>query len=179
MADLFVKQTALATDVTFQSRVRAAMFIALVATQGEAVGGMSSTVYQKRQTFAEKALANATAYVERFSWATATNSNVGAVITNPVAIASSTAVNPAVVTTGAVHGLTSGDTVVIVGHATNTSLNGGWIATVLTTTTFSIPVLGIAAGSATGTATRQPTDVDIQVTVNGLISDFAGVTVLD
>jgi hypothetical protein len=179
MADLFVKQTALAGDVTFQSRVRAAMFIALIATQGEAQGGMTNPTYLKRQAFAEKALANATAYVERFAWATATNSNVGAVITNPVAITSSTAVNPCVVTTTAVHGFTTGDTVVIAGHVANTAINGGWIATVLTTTTFSIPTLGIAAGTATGTACRQPTDIDIQVTVNNLISEFAGVTGTD
>lgn len=64
-----------------------------------------------------------------------------------VAISSSTAVNPSVVTTGANHGYTTGDRVTIRGHATNTAINGSWTITVTGLTTFTVPVLGIGAGT--------------------------------
>jgi hypothetical protein len=152
------------------------MIQSLSAVQGESQAAMTTIVYQKRQTYATAALSNLTGHLDRFAWGVASSAAIGATITSPVAIASSTAVNPSVITTGAVHGLTTGDTVAILGHAGNTALNGGWIATVLTTTTFSVPTLGVAAGTATGTVTKQPTDNDVLFTVNSLISDFAGVT---
>jgi hypothetical protein len=173
-----VKQAALAQNAVFRNRVELAMFGALTAVQGEAVGAMTSSVYQKRQTFATAALTNPNAYVDRFAWAVASNSTIGAAIASPVTITSSTNANPIVVTTPA-HGYTTGDTVEIVGHLVNTSAVGGWIITVLTTTTFSIPVAGVGVGGATGTVTKQPNDSDVQFTVNSLISDFAGITALD
>lgn len=179
MADLLVKQATLALDTTWRARVEMAMFVAMTAAQGEAVGAMTSSVYQKRQTFATAVLNNPTAYVDRFAWAAAANSTIAAAISNPVAIASSTNANPIVVTTAAAHGYVNGDTVVIAGHAVNTSANGGWIVTNLTSTTFSIPAAGLGVGGATGTATKQPTDSDLQFTINSLINDFAGVTALD
>lgn len=69
-----------------------------------------------------------------------------------VAIASSTNANPIVVTTSANHGLLSGDTITISGHQANTAANGtGLVVTVLSNTSFSIPVAGVAVGGATGT----------------------------
>lgn len=65
-------------------------------------------------------------------------------------IASSTNTNPIVITTVAPHGLTSNDLVDVSGHPTNTTANGIWPATVLTATTFSIPVAGSGVGGATG-----------------------------
>jgi hypothetical protein len=179
MADLLAKQAALAIDPVFRARVELAMFIALTAVQGEAIGGMTTAIYGKRQVFATAALGSPNGYIDRFAWGVASNATIGSDITAPIAIASSTAVNPCVVTTAAAHGFVNGDTVAIAGHAVNTAINGGWIVTNLTSTTFSIPVLGIAAGSGTGSATKQPSDSDIQFTVNSLVSDFAGVTGLD
>lgn len=178
MVDLMVKQAALAKDAVFRDRVEVAMFVALTAAQGEVVGGMTPAVYNKRQTFATAALNNPNAYVDRFAWAVAQNSTIAATIAAPVAITSSTNANPIVVTTPA-HGYTTGDTAEILGHTVNTSANGGWIVTVLTTTTFSIPVAGVGVGGATGAVTKQPNDSDIQFVVNSVISDFAGVTALD
>jgi hypothetical protein len=179
MVDLLVKQAALAIDPVFRSRVEEAMFVACIAVANEAVGAQSPTVYQKRHTFAVAALTNPNAFLDRFAWAVAANGTVAAGIQPPVAIASSTAANPSVITTAASHGFVNGDTVSIVGHAVNTAANGGWIVTNLTATTFSIPVLGIGAGTATGTATKQPTDSDMQFTVNSLISGLAGVAASD
>lgn len=139
----------------------------------------TSVVYQKRQALATAVLANPLAYLERFAIGAASNSTIGGDISAPVAITSSTAVNPSVITTAVVHGLTSGDTVQIVGHLTNTALNGQWVATVITTTTFSVPVLGIGVGSG-GTVTRQPSDANIaNFGPFAQWNKFAGVTALD
>lgn len=163
----------------FRGRVYVAMVAAAIAVAGEAVGGMSSSVYQKRQSLAWAVLTNPLAYLERFVIGAGSNSTIGGDVTAPVAVTSSTAANPSVVTTAAVHGLTTGDTVEIVGHATNTAINGQWGVTVLTTTTFSVPVLGTGAGTG-GTMAKQPSDSNI--TNFGPFSQwnkFAGVTALD
>lgn len=179
MADLLVRQSALALNTVWRARVELAMFVAMSAVAGEAVGVMTSSVYQKRQIFAAAVLNNPSAYVDRFAWAAASNSTIAAAIGLPVSIASSTNANPIVVTTATSHGYTTGDTVEILDHAVNTAANGGWIVTNLTATTFSVPVRGIGVGTSTGAATRQPNDSDLQFTVNSLINDFAGVTALD
>jgi hypothetical protein len=164
----------LAQEPTFIQRVKAAMITAASAVAGEAVGGMTTTVYGKRQQLAVLALNNPDIYVSRFAWATAINATVSSGVSAPVAIASTTAANPTAVTTAAAHGYTSGDQVVIAGHATNTSANGCWTVTVTNSTTFTIPSLGIAAGGATGTAVKQPPDSDIQFQVNSVWDDIAG-----
>lgn len=163
----------------FRGRIYVAMVAAAVAVAGEAVGALSSVVYQKRQALALAVLSNPLAYLERFTIGAASNSTIGGDISAPVAITSSTGVNPSVVTTTAAHGLATGDTVEIVGHATNTAINGQWVATVLTTTTFSVPVLGIGAGTG-GTVTRQPSDSNIaNFGPFAQWNKFAGVTALD
>jgi hypothetical protein len=71
-----------------------------------------------------------------------------------VSITSSSVDNPAEITMAAVHGLTTGDTVLIAGHD-NSDLNGIFTATVINTTVFSIPVDGSISGpgGAAGTVT--------------------------
>ena len=69
----------------------------------------------------------------------------------PVNIVSSTNANPIVVTATA-HGLNTGDQVSINGHQVNTSANGTWTATRLSSNTYSIPVAGVGVGGATGTS---------------------------
>lgn len=172
-------QASLALDTNFQARVRLALVATATAVAGEAVGAFGQEHYNKRQRLAYAALNSPDSQVIRFAAATATNSTVAGGYGAPVAISSSTAVNPAVVTTAAVHGLSTGDNVVVAGHATNTALNGGWVVTVLTTTTFSVPVLGNAAGGATGTVRHHPPDSDIAFTVSSIWDDMAGVTALD
>src|SRR5216683_7771992 len=64
-----------------------------------------------------------------------TNSTAGGTIT------SNTIANPTVVTTSAPHGLTTGDKILIAGNITsNPPINGSRIVTVISPTTFSVPV---------------------------------------
>lgn len=75
-----------------------------------------------------------------------------------LSILSSTNATPIVVTTSTVHGLQTGQVVMVNGHLLNTNANGLRLVTVLTTTTFSlqsvagasIPTTGVIGG-ATGT----------------------------
>ncbi len=169
----------LAQEATFVQRVKSAMTIAALAVAGEAVAGMTTTVYGKRQQLAHAVLNAPDQYVYRFAWAVASNTTVSDSVGVPVAISSSTAANPSVVVTAAAHGFSTGNQVTIAGHATNTALNGCWTVTVTNTTTFTIPTLGTAAGGATGTAAKQPIDSDMQFTVNSVWDDIAGRTATD
>lgn len=71
----------------------------------------------------------------------------------PVAISSSTNASPIAITTSAPHGYTSGDTVQIIGHQTNTGANGLWVIAVTGASTFTLTgSTGVAVGGATGQA---------------------------
>jgi len=68
-----------------------------------------------------------------------------------VPIDTSSVANPSVITTTVPHGLTNGQKVLIAGHSGSTpSINGEHVATVLTTTTFTIPV-DVTVGGTGGT----------------------------
>jgi len=68
-----------------------------------------------------------------------------------IAFGSSTNATPIVVTKAS-HGLTTGDTVVCTGHATNTNANGTWEVNVLTSSTFELTgSVGNGVGGSTGT----------------------------
>jgi len=74
--------------------------------------------------------------------------------TDPVTITSSSIANPTVITTATAHGLVTGDSVVIAGHTSVTpDINGEWEVTVLTSTTFTIPV-EVTADGVDGTVTK-------------------------
>lgn len=68
-------------------------------------------------------------------------------------ITNATNANPIVITTSAAHNLVTGDSVTISGVLGNTAANGTNVATVLTATTFSIPVAGNGAYTSGGTFT--------------------------
>lgn len=78
------------------------------------------------------------------------SANITGALPAGVAIASSTNANPIVITTSAAHGLVDQTDVDITNHQVNTKANGIWPATVLSPTTFSIPVAGNGVGGATG-----------------------------
>jgi hypothetical protein len=167
----------LANDPAFQSRVQAAMVTAAASVAAEAVGAQDAATYNLRHTLAFQVLGNPQAYLYRFAWAVAANVTVTADVGPPLGIASSTAANPSVITTAAVHGLTTGQIIEISGHLVNTAVNGTFPVTVLTTTTFSVQAIGNGVGAATGQVVLQPPDSDIQFAVNSLWSDIAGVGV--
>lgn len=174
-----IDQHVLALEASFQNRVRTSAIAAAIAIQGEAIGGSSAQKYQKRQALARLVLSSPDGQKSRFASAVATNSTVAAGVGSPVAVASSTNANPTVVTTSAVHGLSVGDAIVIENHATNTVINGGWIvATVPLTTTFTIAVSGVGAGTG-GTVRKHPPDTDINNAISALWDDLAGVDLTD
>ena len=77
-----------------------------------------------------------------------------AVAKTPVTITSSSVANPTVITTAAAHGLVTGDQVAIAGHTGSTpAISGNFTVTVISATTFTIPVNVTVAGSG-GTATK-------------------------
>lgn len=75
----------------------------------------------------------------------------------PRAITSSTDATPIVVKSAAVHGLTTGDRVTIMGHTTNVAANGTWTITVVDTDDFSLDgSVGSGAGAgASGVFAKQ------------------------
>lgn len=173
----YVEQAALANNAGFLAQLKVAVATAAVQVQGEATTGHDSTQYQKRQQFSSAVLANLDGYLIRFIWPTV--ENLAIVAGSPVAISSSTNASPVVITTSAAHGYSTGAVVQIANHLVNTQANGNWTATVLTTTTFSIPVVGNGVGTASGQVIKLPIDSDIQFQVNALWDDLAGVTATD
>lgn len=167
----------LSNEPGFKKQVGMSMITAAVLIGGEVKGAQSDVKYSKRQRLATEVLNNPTSLLTQFCLTVA---QAGAVsLGGPVAITSSTAAFPSVVTTSAAHGLATGNAVRIQDHTVNTAVNGSNEITVLTTTTFSVPVLGTGAGGATGRVNRLPLDSDIQTTVNAVWDDIAGVTALD
>lgn len=83
-------------------------------------------------------------------------------------IAGSTAANPSVVATVAPHGRTGTFTVTIIGAADST-INGSWTATVVDSTHFSVPVLGL--GGDAGGSWAYPGGTGTTVIVSKTITD--------
>jgi len=181
MASTLIMMATLANDTGFRSRVQAAMVTAGLQVASEAWNqgaDPNGAIYQLRHQLAVAVLNNAGGYLDRFAWAAASNTTVAADVGAPVSVASSTAANPAAITTATAHGLSTGQFAEISGHLVNTVINGTWPVTVTSTTVFTIPVAGNGAGGATGTVTLQPPDADIQFAVNSDWSDIAGVGTL-
>jgi hypothetical protein len=66
----------------------------------------------------------------------------------PATVVSSSVASPTVITTTAAHGYITGETAAIAGHVGSTpDLNGAFVVTVLSSTTYSIPVAVTGAGT--------------------------------
>jgi putative tail protein len=71
------------------------------------------------------------------------------------AISSNSVANPTVVTTSTAHGFLTGDTVRIANHTGSTpAINGDWVCTVISSTTFSVPANVTVGGGASGSVKR-------------------------
>jgi hypothetical protein len=97
-----------------------------------------------------------------------------------IPITSSSVANPSLITTPVPHGLATGDTVIITGHSGSTpSIDGERTVTVVSTTTFSIPV-NVTIGGTGGTFVRGKTNAGatgyLQVTAHDL-GTFTGAVV--
>lgn len=81
-------------------------------------------------------------------------------LSSTISISSSTNATPIAVTTSSAHGYSTGDTVVITGHTTNTNANGTWTITSTGSTTFTLDgSTGNGVGGASGTVRRRTNTV--------------------
>lgn len=159
----------LRNSVSFTGRVRMAMVRAAMAVSNEPQGTLTPDAWVLRAQLAKRILNSPSAHLESFVTAVSCDPGLSLNWWAPVSIASSTTANPSVITTAATHGLTTGDIVEIKDHLVNTDANGTHSVTVLSTTTFSVPVRGNGAGAATGTVQKQETDTNINFTVNSSV----------
>lgn len=164
----------LLADTSFTNRVSGAMLRAAVAVSTEPIGSFTNAVWVKRRLLSVRIITSPSSCLSSFTSSVSADPNSALNWYNPVSVASSTNANPIVITTSAVHGFTSGDTVEILNHLVNTNATGTWVVTVLTTTTFSIPQPGNGVGGTTGTVQKMETDSNLAFTVNSVFSAVAG-----
>jgi hypothetical protein len=94
-----------------------------------------------------------------------------------VGITSNSAANPTVVTCSANHGLVTGDTVTIANQSGTVSINGSRVVTVISATTFSVPVNCLAGGGTSGTVSLTITSYGMGAArINRYVSDIAAGT---
>lgn len=167
----------LVADVGYQARVRDAMirFSATVMAEALNAGGQNAgTTGVKRKQLANRVLLAPDAYLQAFLAVVAADPGASLSWFQPTLISSSTNANPSVVTTASAHGLVVGDVVEVAGHAVNTAINGVWLlATVGSTTTFTVPTPANGAGVATGQAMKMETDVNINFTIQNQFNALA------
>jgi hypothetical protein len=174
------QQAALASDPLFQTRIEAAMITAAANILAQGQGAMGPNTFALRTTLAASVMVNASdtpPLVTRFAWAVATNPTVAADIpaaSVPIVSSAVQAAGPDIVTTYAAHGFTNGQ-IVEIDNAIDPVINGTWVITYLTTTTFSVPVLGTVMGGPGGYATLQPPDADIATAIAACWNAVAGV----
>jgi hypothetical protein len=161
-------------NVNYQARIRAAVVRSAIAVSTEVQGALSQNAWMRRRQLATRVLNGPDQWITAFTAAVAADPNAALTWFAPVSIASSTNANPIVITTAAVHSLTTGDIVEIANHLVNTNANGVWTVTVVTTTTFSILQAGNGVGGATGTVMRMETDTNLVNTVSSVFSAIAG-----
>lgn len=100
--------------------------------------------------------------------------DISTLVGSSLVITGVTNANPAIVTTSLNHGYTGTRTVVIAGATGIVGLNGTFTATVLSQTTFSIPLNTITAGTYTGNGIVTPNFRNVTVS----ISDYPDVYVI-
>lgn len=163
-------------DVGYQARIRDGMVRYALTVKGQQQLTLSTAVYAKRQAQASRCLNSPAAEVGKFVEAVAADAALSLSWYQPVKIASSTNANPSVITTATAHGLVVGDVVEVSGHLVNVDVNGVWtVATVGSTTLFTVPYPAAGAGVATGWAMKMETDLNVNVTIQNVFNPIAGV----
>ena len=166
-------------SVGYYNRVRSGMVRQARTVMAEAIGAAplptTMTEFAKRKALAYRILTNPDGFVNSFLSAVAADSGASLTWYQPTNIASSTNANPSVVTTNVAHGLVVGDVVEIATHLVNTTINGVWtIATVGSSTTFTVPHPAAGAGVATGWVMKMETDITINFTIGTAFGNIAG-----
>jgi hypothetical protein len=165
----------LIADPGYQARIRSGMVRTALTVMAETLGSMTTTEFAKRKQLASRILTSPDSWTQNFVAAVAADAAASLTWFQPVFIASSTNANPSVVTTSSAHGLAVGDVVEVANHAVNTNIAGTWLlATVGSTTTFTVPMAANGAGVATGFAMKQESDVTVNFTIAARFSAIAG-----
>jgi hypothetical protein len=157
------------------ARVYSGMIRYAATVMAEAVGTNTATVFAKRKQLATRVLTSPSAWIDPFMGVLSADPGASLNWLSPVLITSSTNASPSVVTTPAAHGFIVGDVVEILGHAVNTNIVGTWtLATVGSTTTFTVPTAANGVGANTGTASKLDTDITINQTIINQWNPMAG-----
>jgi hypothetical protein len=176
MTATLIQQSGLAADNGFQTRVHMAMMAEASVVAAAAIGSLDLAAYELRIALAAKILAaGGSAQLTAFAYAVACNATVTADLGTAVSIAATAPGPPAVITTVAAHGMSTGNTAKVV-NTLDTVVAGTWTVTVIDSTDFSVPVSGTASEGPGGQATQQPSDSDIATAVAAVWSAVAGVT---
>lgn len=164
-------------DVGYQARIRDGMVRWACTVMAEALnaGGQNAgTTGAKRKQLANRILTSPDAFLPAFLAVVASDPGGSLTWFQPTLITSSTNANPSVVTTASAHGIAVGDVVEIKDHLVNTNINGVWtVATVGSSTTFTVPYPANGAGGATGFAMEMDTDIAINFTIQNQFNAVA------
>lgn len=163
----------LSDSVSFNNRIRVAMLRAAIAVSTELQGSLTGNAWAKRRQLSTRILNSPDAMLRSFVGAVSADPGSALLWFNAIGITSSTNASPSVFTTPT-HGYTTGDIVEIANHLVNTNGNGTWPVTVISATTFSIPMPANGIGGATGTVQKMETDSNLAFTVNSVFSAIAG-----
>lgn len=175
MALTLAQGAQMVADTGYYNRIRSGMVRYARTVAAETLGSMGSAEFTKRKSLASRVLQNPDSMVTAFLAAVASDSGGSLTWFQPVNITSSTNANPSVVTTATAHGFAVGDMVEIKDHLVNGNINGVWtIATVGSSTTFTVPHPANGAGLATGWAMKQETDITVNFTIQNAWSNIAG-----
>jgi hypothetical protein len=162
-------------DPGYQARVYSAMTRHALTVMAEAIGANTTTVFAKRKLLATKVLISPNGWIDPFMAMYSSDPGASLNWFQPVNIASSTNANPSVVTTAVAHGLAVGDVVEIQNHLVNTNINGVWtLATVGSSTTFTVPYAANGVGGATGQSMEMDTDITVNFTIQNQWNAMAG-----
>lgn len=163
----------LVNSVSFNWRIRTAMVRVAIAVSTEVQASLTMNAWVKRRQLATRIIQSPDAMLGSFVAAVAADPGNALSWYSLIGITLSTNASPSVLTTPT-HSLTTGDVVEVSNHLVNTAINGTWPVTVISTTTFSIPMPANGIGGASGTVQRQETDANLTFTLNSVFSAVAG-----
>jgi hypothetical protein len=169
------QQEAMAADALFQARVTAAMVTGAAAVLAEDNDTEHPISFAMKTALATQVMQNPAPLMPRFALAVATNPGVSQAATSIMSISQVVSGLPTTIATYQDTGFAGGEIVEIAGAA-DQAVNGCWETTVVSATSFSIPILTTTMSGAGGTVSLQPTDDDITTAIASVWADLAGVT---
>lgn len=174
MALSFDQGAKLTKDISFFDRVTMAMVRCATEVTKEDTSGMTTMVASKRRVLANRIIETPSSMANSFVALVASDPNTALGWWDLIGIASSTDADPIVITTVNSHGYVTGDIIEILNHTGNVIANGTHNITVISDTTYSIPVPGSVAGTG-GTSQKQIDDGDLFFTISALFQSAAGI----